>query len=50
MTTMSATITAIDHTTADAQTLTVDQASVVADLTRQVAAAVDRLESLAGRG
>jgi methyl-accepting chemotaxis protein len=50
MTTMSATITAIDYTTADAQTMTTEQAAVVADLTRQVAAATERLEGLATRG
>jgi len=49
MTTMSATISAIDHTTADAETLSTDQAAVVADLTRQVAAATEQLEGLAGR-
>ena len=46
MTAMSATITDIDHTTADAQTMTTDQATVVAGLTAQVAAAVDRLDDL----
>jgi methyl-accepting chemotaxis protein len=46
MTAMSATITDIDHTTADAQTMTTDQATVVAGLTAQVAAAVDRLDGL----
>ncbi|MEV4703507.1 methyl-accepting chemotaxis protein [Actinoplanes sp. NPDC049316] len=49
MTTMSATITAIDCTTADAQTMTTEQAEVVADLSHQVAAAIDRLEGLAAR-
>jgi methyl-accepting chemotaxis protein len=46
MTAMSATITEIDHTTADAQTMTTDQATTMAGLTAQVAAAVDRLEGL----
>ena len=49
MTTMSATITDIDHTTADAQTMTTEQATVVAGLTAQVSAAVDRLDGLATR-
>jgi methyl-accepting chemotaxis protein len=46
MTTMSATITDMDHTTADAQTMTTGQAVTVAGLTAQVTAAVDRLEGL----
>jgi methyl-accepting chemotaxis protein len=50
MMTMSATITAIDYTTADAQAMTTEQAAVVAGLTHQVADAIERLEGLATRG
>jgi methyl-accepting chemotaxis protein len=49
MTTMSATITAIDHTTADAETMTTEQAATVADLTAEVTAAIERLDGLATR-
>ncbi|WP_199514609.1 methyl-accepting chemotaxis protein [Nucisporomicrobium flavum] len=49
MMTMSATITAIDYTTADAQAMTTEQAAVVAGLTHQVTAAIERLEALASR-
>jgi methyl-accepting chemotaxis protein len=47
MTTMTAAITAIDHTTADAQTVTAEQAATVTGLADQVHAAIDRLAGLA---
>ncbi|MEU8236077.1 methyl-accepting chemotaxis protein [Actinoplanes sp. NPDC048967] len=49
MTTMSATITDIDHTTADAELMTTEQAATVAGLTAEVSAAIDRLEGLVTR-
>ncbi|OJF13676.1 methyl-accepting chemotaxis protein [Couchioplanes caeruleus] len=49
MTAMSDTISAIDHTTADAQELTTEQESVVADLTTRVTDAGERLEALISR-
>ncbi|GAA3342419.1 hypothetical protein GCM10020358_37330 [Amorphoplanes nipponensis] len=49
MTTMSATITDIDHTTAGAETMTTAQAATVAGLTAEVSAAIDRLAGLAAR-
>lgn len=49
MTTMSTTIAAIDHTTANAQQMTEEQEAVVADLTARVAEAGERLEALVSR-
>jgi methyl-accepting chemotaxis protein len=49
MTTMSATIMDIDHTTADAELMTTEQSATVADLTAEVSAAIDRLEGLVTR-
>ncbi|MFI7598039.1 methyl-accepting chemotaxis protein [Actinoplanes sp. NPDC049681] len=49
MTTMSTTIAAIDHTTANAQRMTEEQEAVVADLTARVADAGERLEALVSR-
>ena len=46
MTTMTAAITAIDRTTADAQAVTAEQAATVTRLSDQVHAAIDRLAGL----
>ncbi|MEV6490887.1 methyl-accepting chemotaxis protein [Actinoplanes sp. NPDC051633] len=48
MTTMSTAITAIDHTTAEAQVVTAEQTATVGDLADQVSVAIDRLSSLDG--